>query len=60
MAQTKSSHPRQTEEESDTGAPNLPIELDHEDDITNQGSGDVGASNLPILVPDHEVEDGDN
>jgi hypothetical protein len=39
--------------------PNLPIGLDHEDDITNQGSGDAGAPNLPI-GPDHEDEDGDN
>jgi hypothetical protein len=27
---------------------------------TNQGSGDVGVSNLLILGPDHEDEDGDN
>jgi hypothetical protein len=59
MAPTKSNRPRQIEEECDTAAPNLPIGLDHEDDITNQGSGDVKAPNLPILGPDHEDEDGD-
>jgi hypothetical protein len=32
MAQTKSSRPRQTKEESDVGAPNLPIGSDHEDE----------------------------
>jgi hypothetical protein len=37
----------------------LSIGLDHEDDTTNQGSGDVGAPNLPI-GPDYEDEDGDN
>jgi hypothetical protein len=60
MALTKSSHPRQIEEESDAAAPNLPIGPDHEDDITNQGSGDAGAPDLPILGSDHEDEDGDN
>jgi hypothetical protein len=59
MATTKSSRPRQIEEESDGGAPNFLIGPDHEDDITNQGSGDAGAPNFPIR-PDHEVEDGDN
>jgi hypothetical protein len=59
MAPTKSSHPRQIEEERDAGASNLPIGPDHEDDTTNQGSGDVGVPNLPI-GPDHEDEDGDN
>jgi hypothetical protein len=59
MARTKSSCLRQTEEESDTGAPNLPIGIDHEDDTTNQESGDPRAPNLPI-GPDHEDEDGDN
>jgi hypothetical protein len=59
MAPTKSSHSRQIEEESDTGAPNLPIGPDHEDDITNQGSDDAGVPNLPIGL-DHEDEDGDN
>jgi hypothetical protein len=59
MAPTKSSYPRQIEEESDAGASNFPIGIDHEDDTTNQGSGDVGAPNLPI-GPDHEHEDGDN
>jgi hypothetical protein len=38
----------------------LPIGPDHEDDTTNQGSGDVKAPNLPILGPDHEDKDGDN
>jgi hypothetical protein len=37
----------------------LPIGPDHEDDTTNQGSGDAGVPNLPI-GPDHEDEDGDN
>jgi hypothetical protein len=59
MARTKSSRPRQTKEESNTRAPNLPIRPDFENDTTNQGSGDAGALNLPI-VPDHEDEDGDN
>jgi hypothetical protein len=60
MAPTKSSRPRQIEEESDVAAPNLPIGPDHEDDTTNKGSGDAGAPNLPILGPDHKDEDGDN
>jgi hypothetical protein len=60
MARTKSSCPRQTKEESDAGAPKLPIGSDHEDDATNQESGDAEAPNLPILEPDHEDEDGDN
>jgi hypothetical protein len=60
MARTKSSHPRQTEEESDARASNLLIGPDHEDDTTNQRSGDVEAPNLSILWPDHEDEDGDN
>jgi hypothetical protein len=60
MARTKSSCPRQTEEESDAGVPNLPIGPDHEDDTTNQGSGDAEAPNLPILGPDHNDEDDDN
>jgi hypothetical protein len=60
MATIKSSRPRQIEEESDAAVPNLPIGLDHEDDTTNQGSGNAGAPNLPILGPDHEDEDGDN
>jgi hypothetical protein len=60
MAWTKSSRPRQIEEEIDARAANLPIGPDHEDDTTNQGSGDAGAPNLPILGPDHEDEDGDN
>jgi hypothetical protein len=59
MAPRKSSHPRQIEEESDAGAPNFPRGSDHEDDITNPGSGDAGAPNLPIGL-DHEDEDGDN
>jgi hypothetical protein len=60
IAPTKSSHPRQIEEESDAGAPNLPIGADHEDDTTNEGSVDAKAPNLPILGLDHEDEDGDN
>jgi hypothetical protein len=60
MTPTKSSRLRQTEEESDAAAPNWPIGPDHEDDTTNQGSGDAGAPNLTILGPDHEDEDGDN
>jgi hypothetical protein len=60
MASTKSSHPRQIEEESDVGAPNLLIGLDHEDGTSNQGSGDAGAPNLPIVGPDREDKDGDN
>jgi hypothetical protein len=38
----------------------LPIGPDHENDTSNQGSGDEGAPNLPILGLDHEDEDGDN
>jgi hypothetical protein len=60
MAPTKSSRPRQIEEESDATVPNLPIGPDHEDDTTNQESGDAGAPNLPILGPVHEDEDSDN
>jgi hypothetical protein len=60
MARTKLSRTRQIEEESDIGASNLPIGPNHQDDTTNQGSGDAGAPNLPILGPDHEDEDGDN
>jgi hypothetical protein len=60
MAPTKSIRTRQIEEESDVRAPNLPIGLDHEDDTTNQGSGDPGAPNLLILGLDHEDKDGDN
>jgi hypothetical protein len=59
MARTKSSCPRQTKEESDAGAPNLPIGSNFDSDTTNQGSGDAEAPNLPI-GPDHEDEDGDN
>jgi hypothetical protein len=59
MAPTKSSHPRQTEEDSDAAAPNLPIGPDHENGTSNQGSGD-GAPNVPIVGPDREGEDGDN
>jgi hypothetical protein len=59
MTPTKSSRPRQIEEESNVRAPNFPIGPDHEDDITNQGSGDARVSNLPI-GPDHEDEDSDN
>jgi hypothetical protein len=57
MTPTKSSHPKQIEEESDARAPNLSIGPDHEDDTSNQGSDDAGAPNLPI-GPDHEDEDG--
>jgi hypothetical protein len=60
MAPTKSSCPRQIEEESDATAHNLSIGPDHEDDTTNQGSGDAGGPNFPILGSDHEDEDGDN
>jgi hypothetical protein len=59
MAPTKSSRPRQIEEESGAGVPNFPTGRDYEDDTTNQGSGDARALNLPILGLDHE-EDGDN
>jgi hypothetical protein len=38
----------------------LPIGLNHEDCNSNQGSGDAGAPNLPIVGRDHEDEDGDN
>jgi hypothetical protein len=55
MAPTKSSHPREIEEESGAGAPNFPKGPDHEDDTTNQGSGDAGATNLPILGPNGMV-----
>jgi hypothetical protein len=48
MTPTKSSHPRQIEEENDVGASNLPIGLDHEDDTTNQRSGNARVPNLPI------------
>jgi hypothetical protein len=60
MARTKSSRPRQTEEESDAEPPKLPIGSDHEDYTTNQGSGDAEAPNLPKLGPDHDDKDGDN
>jgi hypothetical protein len=62
MAPIKSSRPRQIEEESDTRAPNLPIGPDHEDDMTNQGSGDGGNRMHPVTNkgPDHEDEDGDH
>jgi hypothetical protein len=59
MTPTKSSHPRQIEEEIDARAPNFPVGLDHEANTTNQGIGDAAAPNLPI-GPDHEDEDGDN
>jgi hypothetical protein len=60
MLPTKSSHPRQIGEESRARVPNFPTGLDHEDDTTNQGSGDAEAPNLPILGLDHDDEDGDN
>jgi hypothetical protein len=60
MTPTKSSRPRQIEEESDVGVPNLLIGSYHEDGITNQESGDAGVSNLPIVGPNCEDEDGDN
>jgi hypothetical protein len=59
MTLTKSSRPRQIEEESDVGAPNLPIGPYYDDDTTNQGSGDTEAPNFPI-GPNHEDEDGYN
>jgi hypothetical protein len=59
MTPTKSSRVRQIEEESDAGASNFLIGPDHEDDTTNQRSGEAGAPNLPIGL-DHEDEDGDN
>jgi hypothetical protein len=59
MAPTKSSHPRQIEQESDARAPNFPIGPNHEDDNTNQGSDDAGVPNLSIGL-DHEDEDGEN
>jgi hypothetical protein len=59
MAPTKSSRPRQIEKESGAGAPNLPTGPDHEDDTTNQGSGDARAPNL-LIGPDPEDEDGDH
>jgi hypothetical protein len=58
MVPAKSSHPRQIEKESGAGMPNLPTRPDHEDDTTNQGSGDARAPNLPT-GPDLEDEDGD-
>jgi hypothetical protein len=60
MTLIESSRPRQIEEESDARAPNLPIGPNHEDDTTNQRSGDVGAPNLLIVGPDCEDEDGGN
>jgi hypothetical protein len=60
MAPTKSSYPRQIEEESDAEASNFLIGPNHEDDTTNQGSGEAGVPNLLILRPDHEDENGDN
>jgi hypothetical protein len=57
MAPTKSSCPRKIEEESGAGAPNFQKGPDHDDDTSNQGSGDAGATNLPILGQDG---DGDN
>jgi hypothetical protein len=59
MTLRKSSCQRQIEEESDAGAPNFPIRLDHENDTANQGSDDAGAPNLSI-GPDHEDGYGDN
>jgi hypothetical protein len=38
----------------------LSIRPNHEDDTSNQGSGDTRASNLPIVVSDREDEDDDN
>jgi hypothetical protein len=60
MIPIKSSCPRQIEKDSDAAAPNLPIDPDHEDDTTKQGSGYDGALHLSILGSDHEDEDGDN
>jgi hypothetical protein len=59
MTQTKTSLPRQIEEGSNVGAANFPIGPDHEDDTTNQWSGDDRVPNLSI-GPDYEDEDGDN
>jgi hypothetical protein len=59
MTPTNSSRPRKIKEESGAGAPNFPIGLDHEDNTPNQGSGNAGAPNLPMLWLDHD-EDGDN
>jgi hypothetical protein len=58
MASTKSSRPRQIEKESGVRVPNLPTRTNHEDDTTNQGSGDAEAPNLPT-GPDLEDKDGD-
>jgi hypothetical protein len=58
VASTKSSCPRQIEEESGAGVPNFPKGPDHEDDTTNQRSGDVGATNLPILGLDGDGGNG--
>jgi hypothetical protein len=58
MASTKSSRPRKIEKESGVRVPNLPTRTNHEDDTTNQGSGDAEAPNLPT-GPDLEDEDGD-
>jgi hypothetical protein len=38
----------------------LPIRPNHEDDTSNQGSGNTRAANLPIVVSDCEDEDDDN
>jgi hypothetical protein len=59
MAPTKSSHPRQIEEESNARVPNFSIGPDHEDNTSNQGISDAGAPNLPIGL-DLDDEDGDN
>jgi hypothetical protein len=48
MESTKSSHPRQIEKESGARALNLPTGPDHEDDTTNQESGDA---NILALAP---------
>jgi hypothetical protein len=58
MAPTKSSRPRHIEKESGAGVPNLPTRPDHDDDTTNQGSGDTEAPNLPTWL-NLEDEDGD-
>jgi hypothetical protein len=58
VASTKSSYPRQIEEESGAGVPNFPKGPDHEDDTTNQRSGDAGATNLPILGLDGDGGNG--
>jgi hypothetical protein len=58
MTLIKLSRPSKIEKESGAGVPNLPTGPDHEDDTTNQGSGDAEAPILPT-GSDLEDEDGD-